>query len=425
MSIPKKYRGHGLYEKCNVKDCRKEWQDPNGVKCKIKNVGVSYCPFKENHCYITKAYNPITKKSDKVKSHGKVDIETAWEESVQFKKDYKAAGYDMEVKREVVKPNLLHQWIALYIDQVLEGNTKKHKKKKLSKGYIRDNIRYLLNFKDCMNHTRKFNRIMIEALNENHVADFDNWLNNQVNRKGEPISDRTYNANMDAVQYCIGWIKKTGKYDFDNPFEDVTREIIQTDPRSFTDEEIDILIKSLSDEDNHKFQKGKTKSYMTNYYLKGYVEFVRAALIMGCRLAELLNIKCSHIDEKRSIISVPHSEKASKKYDYVPITLDLAETLASMNYEPGSDEYLFFPHRTNRETLRTFISTGFSKICTKAGMEWGTFHKLRSSHITRCIVKWGDIPDKNSKEIAIKHYYDKVQQAEKFKGERMFFEEEA
>lgn len=411
MSISVKYRNQSLYEHCNK--CNANWQDPSTM-CKEKSVQVRNCPFKKSHVFVSRLYNPITKRIGKVRTHGK-DFKQAWENNLFLIREYETNGYEIETrKKEDVFPKILTEGIALYIDYLNDEPSlvPAQEVKNRSTKYIKDNVRYLKYFLDCLALKTKPSQVYLTAITKKHVSDFHTYLEN----KG--TGNRTYNANIDALQYCFDYLIRRGKLEIENPFTNVTRKQLKTDPRSLSDEQIRKLLSVVTPE-NGIGVKGKGK---VNHWLPELDLFFKASLLLGSRISEILSIEVKHVLTERTIIRVPAADKSKKEFDDTPIFRDLAKVLTEMNFDPSREGYLFYPQFRYRKSLANRLSKSYKHYARLAGVEWSTFHTLRKTWITRMNVLFGETGMKNDKDIANKHY---IEQAEKVKGyskEAIFFE---
>lgn len=396
LYLPAKYKGHGLHIRCSI--CN-------------KYVTSNPCKHADKQRFMSKLYNPLTKKQNRLRSYKTRDPEEAFALHLEFRTYLKNNNYDIPRPQEKAAPAFyfIKDAAKMYLDYLQDIGVPKYEKKNLTPGYILDQTRYITRFlKAVQKVERRISSFPIDCVNENHVAKFDESV------RDLELSQTSYNSHMSAGKYFFKWVIRDLEIEMKNPFEKVKLRTVRKNPEIIPFEEINLLFSVITPE-NGVGKKGKKKVETVNYYRPWLKRVLLLALLTGERRDGLVLLKWTDI--KGHFLQIPNWKvnrimKQDFHYTYTPMTKDLAKLLSE--FPKSSDEdYIIVPEYKHRQTLKEFISKAFSHYWKVAGLERKvTFRHLRKTYITRLTELIGEraLRIKHNEDVtAIKHYLDQKQ----------------
>ncbi|MEM7550862.1 MAG: site-specific integrase [Bacteroidota bacterium] len=415
LVIPKGYERKGLAIRCNKDKCDRIITSRDS-RCSHKDVLAVNCPFSEHHRFQSRLWNPILKKLTGFKTYHTTDFQKVYHEHVKFKKEFRENNYLMELTPAAKKPQykILLDISKAYSDYLEDIDVPEHKLKKLDPEYIQYRVNMINKFFDCI-HREGIHpgRIAISALSDQHVGFFAK----HINELG--LSASTYNNHMECLKNFIDW--GIAEYDIKmkNPFKKVVRKPVVVEPSVITEVELEKLLKSISSENGWEWVgNGKYRQRQQRYkdWIKPSFYFL---LLSGLRRGDLQELKWSDIRHDQNYIGVPNNKVNNRLNTRayrinVFISRDLALLLDKMGMDDkiGSDEYMFAPEvKSRKNTFAKGLSKAFTHFWKVSnGRKGVSLHNLRDTHITRVLTKFGEktLDSRNSKEVAYKHYVDKM-----------------
>lgn len=421
MTIPEKYKGHGIHVFCNKKGCRKTISSKK-ARCNHKDVLARNCPFREQHVFQSRIWNPYTKVTDCIKSWRGKNFKEAYEAHLNYKKELESNEYNIIQPDKEVKPVMLKSCVKLYGDYLDDIGIEIHEKKNLSDSHVRDQKRYLKDFLLILKNSGfEPGKLLINSISAKMVAAYYQEILNRDHQS------TTFNHSMKAIKYFFDYFIENKKYDIVNPFQNVKYKSIVHDAKIIRDEEFEKLMEVITP-DNGITIKSKKTGEKVDYYRPWLKDCLKAYLLIGGRGQEMVSLTWQHVG--KDFITVPNfkiSKGTGKQLikDYVFITEQLAELLVKLgaNEYTGSENYLLAPDRIGRNSLKLFISKAFTHFWQFVSKQSRTIHNLRGSYETKMFLALGDIAlegKHKNKRTTINHYISKEETRRTLKGKKVF-----
>jgi|GEM_PF-1330121 len=412
LYLPVKFRNHGLLVWC--------------MTCK-KSVTQVPCKHYDSHKFQSRIYNTVTKKQYCVRTYETRDPEEAFSLHREYKEELKQNNFNIvkvAPKDVPVKPPplvFLKTAATKYSDFLQDIDVPIQERRKLSRDYVKDQIRYLTRFLATVQRKeKKISNFPAAAVTPAHVTDFYNWI------FANGFSQTAYNAHMKACKYFFEWVIKTLKVQMDNPFENVRMPEVHYDPEIIPVEEFEQLLSVITPE-NGRSAKGVKRKENVNHYRPWLKKVFVLSLLTGERLDGIVLLKWSHIDG--NFFKIPNfkveriQKTEGKYYSYTPITADLAELLLQFD-ATDQDAYIVEPGMKNRYTLKKYITKAFTHFWRVTGNKRKvSFKNLRKTYETLLTAAIGEkamFVKHNSDKTAIKHYLGKQKLLEATKDVRLY-----
>ncbi|MFT7035365.1 MAG: hypothetical protein ACJA2S_003888 [Cyclobacteriaceae bacterium] len=409
MKLPKNYRGNGRHLFCNKDGCSKVISADKS-RCNHKDVLSRNCPFADKHIFQSRIWNPITGKTDKVKSWPDIADPQEFEIAhANYKKELQANDYGVIQKvKPTSKPVLLHELINMYLDFLEDIGVPEHEKENRSKSYIQDEKRYLKTFLRVI--AKKYNpsQILISGVGSSMVEMLYNYLNTK------DYKARTWNAHFNAGTKFFNWLSRQG-YELNNPFKKVTKRSEATDPQPIEESEFELQLSLIKPENGIELV-GIKRIEKKQRYKKWLKNWLLLSVFTGGRPQDISLMKCDHV--KNNYIVIPNHKVNAKENtninkSYAPMIAELHILCDKLGvYDRNPEEYIIEPHRVNRKSLADEASAGFRQFWRQTGIqkEGISLYNLRSTYITRMGILKGDkgvgIHHKKI-DTAYKHYFGK------------------
>jgi integrase len=397
LSLPVKYRKHGLYIWC--------------IDCK-KTVTSNPCKHAEDQRFQSRIYNPITKRQDCINSYDTRDPQEAFSKHLEYQDHLKKSNFNILTaspnSTQTAQPSILFLKAAAqkYLDYIQDIGVPEYEKKNLSRIYIIDQTRYVERFlKTVQKLEKKISNFPVTSISQAHVAAFDQYV------RGLDQSERSYQAHINGAKYFIKYLIKELEIDMKNPFDKVKLREIHYTPEVIPVEEFELLLSVITPE-NGIGVKGKRQDTV-NYYRPWLKKVLIFSLLTGERLDGIVLLQWKHVEG--NFLKIPNwkvnrIQKADHYFSYTPITADLAELLVEFDMT-NPEDYIIVPEFKNRDNLKKFISKSFTHYWKVTGLKRKvTFKHLRKTYVTRMASLIGEKAlyiQHGEDKTAIKHYLNK------------------
>jgi integrase len=402
--LPKHQRGIHIFCTTCSNLCSKEDR-----RCK-KSPHILAKNCEGNKKYQSRIWNPLTQRTDKIKTWDKDNLQEVMKLHSEFKDVLKASNFN---HKEVVDPRpvKLVECMEMYLDWMQDIDVPEHEKKNLSIRHIKRAALMLKAFIDIVGKDK-----LVRNVSAHDVGSFHDYLLHD--RKFKP---ETYNKYMGTLKALFHYLNNQKKYGIDNPFQDVKKKYVAVDVKIITEEEFDKLISVITPENGMRQIASRKEG--RNLYFDWLVKAFKLARLTGARREELMVLSWEHVED--NYIRIPNIKISKmKKVDtgsIVPITQDLAELLADCR----GDGYLIAPDHKNRDTLVNYLTTCFRHFWDVAELRPGMkFSHLRKTYITRINVLLGEkaqlLGNHKSLDIQIKHYIGKQEIQKQLLNTRLF-----
>ncbi len=378
----------------------------------------------------SRIWNPITQRQDVIQSHDTNDPDLSLKKHYEFVEFVKNNNYLVPQKKELEAkyvPQFVLECAQYYLDYLQDIGVAKHKRKNLSDKYIYDQERYIKRFLQCLKeHEIKPSTFYLTNLGDTEVEYFCDWLDDFRTADGKPLTETGYNHHIDTMRYMVGhFIKKHG-VDMYNPFQDVKKRTVLSDPTIITEEQLEIFLNTITPENGVGKRGKETANFYRPWLKSAFLLFV----MIGDRRGGMVELKWK--DYQDNFFGVPNWKVNKAKKDgsrhyisWTPVTLDLAEVLLSIGPEEP-DDYIIAPDRANRYTLALFLTKAFKHYWDKSGNKTRgniTLHSLRKTYITKVIDLLGEkagFMKHADLQTVKKHYADQKEIFRPLQGKRMF-----
>ncbi|NPD44654.1 hypothetical protein [Lentimicrobium sp. S6] len=342
------------------------------------------------------------------------DYNEAVKEFIDFKEQVKnPVLYQQSDKK--LKPQLLKDGIAMYIDYLQDEGTPHHMKKHLEQSYIKSTITFLKEFVGfIVKKGAKLNTYKLESINDSVVGKYCEFLEKKNG------SNYTYNGKVKAMRTFFNYLIDNEDYKLRNVWKKVNLKSEKPTDISISKKDFFDLLSVINSEDAI-LQTGKTKRNMYRPWLK---DLTKLKAFSGRRNAELFAMKWNMIhfeDDVPIYIQSPNIkinkqqnnfDKKDYQYSFVPVGEELLELLNELSLETNKDgsDYIIAPEIENRVTLETYASRYFTFFFKKLKRKYTRQLKhLRQTYITRedLFVNRKISMQHSNYRTTSKHYIDK------------------
>lgn len=258
-----------------------------------------------------------------------------------------------------------------------------HKKKNYDEKYLQNELRNILDFKECM---PDFDLLLVRDVNDDHVALFHDYLS-------ERVANKTYNHKMYTMRSAFKYFVKLS-YPIKNPFEEIKNKAT-TARKNFVElEDFKKLLKTTTQENGIAYEKSNGEIKRKSLYRDWLTDFWELALYTGGRREDVAELRLSHIKEKHVEV---YDFKNSKKKDVIRWVArskefdDLLEKLTA-KYGLEEEDYLIEPRDTRRKTIMNHASKAFTHYWRQLDAGYhATMYSLKDTHITLMIMRYGNL----------------------------------
>lgn len=185
-------------------------------------------------------------------------------------------------------------------------------------------------------------------------------------RKRASVTRKTYSTTLSPF---FEWSCKLGYMSL-NPVHGLKLEKVPYKfPRYLTVQEVDLLCDTIEEVQLASESQGLNPSWLA--------PVVRAAVLTGMRIGELVNLQWSHVDTLKNTISVKQEgtfETKSKRDRIIPLTDELARLLNSL---PQTSKWVLTSF-SGEKLFPQYVSRRFKHFCNLLELD-AKFHTLRHS----------------------------------------------
>ncbi|HOT89239.1 MAG TPA: phage integrase SAM-like domain-containing protein [Bacteroidales bacterium] len=321
---------------------------------------------------------------------------------------------------KVIKPMLLLDCMAVYIDYKNDVNVPAHEKATLSKNYLDDLQRCLEKFPIFLKEIGvNVKTLKVDEVTENHVGGFYKYLDDKK------YAAPTFNHCIKHLRMFYEYLIVEKDYENKNPFRKAKLKPIWHNPQTINAIDFYDLIDGITPEDSIKVV-GKNNN-RKNRYRPWLKDVFRLAAYTGRRLEELVEMKWNWIvngDKGEPIYlqspdlkvnAMQHNrDKNNSKVVFIPIIEELMELLLELGYEQkkGLNDFIIASDEVmSRQTMIKYMSKSFSFYFEKLNRGYiKNLKHLRKTYISRLEMATSGISIKISGQSSMglinSHYKD-------------------
>lgn len=349
------------------------------------------------------------------------NLSEAIELTFKFKMHVKAITKESD-KQEVVKPILLFDCLAWFLDFKRNVGVKEHLIKPIQRNTFNAFENHIAKWKEATEIAREdFFSLRVDNISDKNVSKTIDHLK----KKSTSVQRKAFGFYNQFYSFLI-----ENGYNITSPFKGIeVAEVTDRDSRALTLNEFNTIKLAMSQGNSNDKEKGKIK------YFDWLADALTFNALTGRRREEFMNAKFSDIvliDDQLlggyiRMIDFKYSRQNSHKvgfkdrYTKAPIYPELREFLMKMGYEKykGTDRYIIGGSEIKqRNTMANNLTNGFAFYRQKAGFKQDVqLNGLRKKYITRMRNEFGDnanfFSGHKSSRIDMKHYYDDKELFEK------------
>lgn len=391
-----------------------------------RNIGLYLKTLKDgSKRYESRLWNPHLGRIGKKKSWKETDLEKVLQLHFKLKNAYADSNYELitTIKKEKPQPYLILDCAALF-EKYLNDDPHivlSHKAKNLSKHYVRDTVRYVKEFLNCLkNSAYKLSETHINAVDDRAVAIFYEYLQERF-ANGE-IGPVTWNHTIKACDYWIKTLIREFdyqiKYEITNPFDGVKFKKKVDDPQYLEFHELREFLEVITPE-NGMSTKG-SKNEKVSYYRPWLRKYFLISAFIGGRPIETAQATWLDVIEDHIWL---RTNKGGGGISKIYIHPELAELLSPMHAKASEEDFILVPEWENRKSLITFCSKAFIHYLRQTSIRKKvSFYNLRHTYINTLYHVIGEeaLTVHHSKEVAIQHYLSKKKRVDMQEGKVLF-----
>jgi len=349
------------------------------------------------------------------------NLSEAIESTFNFKIHVKAK-FKEAVKKEVLKPILLIDCLAWFLDFKRNVGVKTHLMKSIQKNSFNAFENHIAKWKVATKIAEEdFLTLRVDSISDKNVENTIKYL-----EKWSPSLQR---KAFGFYNQFYSFLIENG-YNVSSPFKGIeVAEATDKDIRALTWTEYNDVKQAMIQGNPNDKEKGKIK------YFEWLADALTFNALTGRRREEFMNVKFSDITLINGqllggyirMIDFKYSRQNSHKigfkdrYTKAPIYPELHDFLMKMGYEKhkGTDRYIIGGSEIKqRNTMANNLTNGFSFYRQKAGLTKDVqLNGLRKKYITRMRNEFGDnanfFTGHKDSRIDKKHYYDDKELFEK------------
>lgn len=439
LKIPSKYRnlkgknGHGKYVFCGKVGCKKTISPDS--KCGCSTALAKSCPFKGSHVYQSRVWNPLVKKWKTKTWPGVSDFVEYESLDRDFRKELEEHEFSFiespPNKKEVALLNLHISYKRFLAGETAYVNESKPR----SKNYIKDVDYRIKTFFGVL----KQNGISLDRLKYDSISgEMVDWYYKEISSRS--YSPETFNKYILDIRHFFNFIINEVGHKIQNPFAKTVLQSVSPKKIIFSHNNLDEIL-SVINPQNGIGQKGKKRVEKINYFkrLPNFEDVIMLHALTGARPGEVVRFKWGHIDGNylkipnlkvnrlNQVRSIGVTEEATR---LVFITDELAEVLGRFATSMKEDEFVVFPKRNARESLRQEISSAFRHYLSKTQINkpGASIDNLRHTFISNMakllsVKGYGDIGLKllhADERTALQNYYNPEEMMVSIGKERLY-----
>lgn len=352
------------------------------------------------------------------------NLSEAIELTVKFKMHVKAEVKEDD-KKEVFKPILLIECLAMFLDFKRNVGVKEHLFKSIQKNSLNAFENHIFKWKEATKLAKEdFSLLKVNQISDKNVSStiehLEKW-SPSVQRKAFGFYNQFYSYLNDKG------------YNIPSPFKGIeVADSQEKEAKAMTLKEFKAVIYSMKNGSSIDKKQGKT------FFFNWLADALTFNALTGRRREEFMNAKFSDIvliDGRLlggyvRMVDYKYSRQNSYKvgfrnrYTKAPIFPELYDFLMEMGYEQfkDSDRFIVGGSETRqRNTMANNLTNGFAFYRQIAGLKQDVqLNGLRKKYITRMRNEFGDnanfFTGHKSSRIDMKHYYDDSEIFEKVKN---------
>lgn len=409
-------------------------------KCKESGKPLKQCSNGSKHVYKVYSFVPGSENSRKTKSLKTRNYDEAVKEAIRFHNEVKLKSSTELVQSESSiqtkhvhhphitksqRPTLLIQSIAKFVSHLRGENVPEHLKVERSEEYLKDVERHFERMVECLTGIGvETDTFLIDHVDDGVVGKIHSYLLHECQ-----FSNRTYNKAVGYYSSLYRWYSEEYNVPLRNPFGKVKRKKINHTPQAITKEQFEQILNQITPENGTRNYENGVKK-LRNLYRPWLKSAFQLALFSGRRREEIANLKFSDIiEEKDGVFLIrsedlkvnriqKRSEPEEKKYNYVPITPQLAQLLndeLGWSENKNTDRFIIAPEiiQNRAKLLTDGMSRGFShfadQIAPDANLNFGSLRKTYISQMQ--VFSQGNakvITGHSSDSVIQNHYLDPI-----------------
>lgn len=406
------------------------WYDPRTEHLKHRKVKCSHPPHKQR--YKSTIIEPANGGKRKRKSiiHSTRNLQDVILLGLEYKNQVKTKSVEQFQKQKSVRPKLLIDCLAMFLDYKNDVGVEDHLKRGLSRSSLTEFKSHIVKWKNATDIIgEQFGKLQVDKISSQNVSSLIKYLST--------YSNSTQKKAFGFYNQFYRHLNRNG-YVITSPFRGIeVSDEVTTDARAVTFVEFNKVLEALSS------GSPDDRVYKRRVYFKCLTEAMNFAALTGRRVKhEFMEAKFSDIrlvdgellggyilmlDSKYSKQN-KHKIGFKPRYTKAPIFLELYEFLIKMGYEEykDSDRYIVCGAETKkRVTLSNNLTNAFGYYRDKIGMDKKVQLKgLRKKYVTRMRNEFGDnasfFTGHADGRIDKKHYYDDSEMFRKVKDFKLW-----
>uniref|UniRef100_UPI003216EB07 phage integrase SAM-like domain-containing protein n=1 Tax=uncultured Draconibacterium sp. TaxID=1573823 RepID=UPI003216EB07 len=288
-----------------------------------------------------------------------------------------------------IKPQLLIDCMAMYLDYLADIDTPNHQKKHNSDGYLNSINSFFNKYKEFIKGKGiDINTLKITDINDHLIGEYYSFLLNRT------TSAYTFNHHVKAMRSVYSFLIEKKGYQIRNPFKEIKLKTEKGTNNSISTKDFYALLDIIKPEG--AIQKiGKTTiRNMYKYWLKDAIKlkaftgrrneeiFVMSWDMINYENGEPIYIKSPNIKLNKLKNNLHQQEY---EYTYIPVIKELEDLLIDigLNENKGSKNYIIAPEILGRQNMEKVASKSFTFFFKRLNRNYKIQMKqLRSTYIT-------------------------------------------
>lgn len=393
------------------------WFDPKTEHLKTRKNKCSHPPKKQRYksTIIEPAKGGVKRKRKSI-VYDTRDLKEVILLGLQYKNNVKTKAIEKaKMQKSKLKPTLLIDCLAMFLDFKNDVGVAEHLKKGISRGAIAEFKNHIVKWKqgsdDCGD---VFCKLKVDQITSKNVASLIKLLSNYSNS----TQKKAYGFYNQFYKYL-----NDNGYSVESPFKGIqVSDLVEREPRAVNFNEFEKVIA--------EFKRGSKADRVRgrSIYFDWLIDALRFSALTGRRREEFMLAKFSDIhlvdgellggyikmlDSKYSRQN-KHKIGFKPRYTKAPIYPELRDFLLKMGFEEyeDTDRYIVAGNETKqRNTLANNLTNAFAYYRNKVNMDKRIQLKgLRKHFITRMRNEFGDnanfFTGHSSSRVDKKHYYD-------------------
>lgn len=354
--------------------------------CKDTGKKKHTCKHASSHRFQSKTWDPSKKRTVPVMTYPKElrdfkEFDRLHPIEVQKYFERRQATNDVKARR----PSNLKNALQKFYDWLQDIDVPSHKRKNYDKKYLQNELRNILDFKDCL---PGFDFLLVRDVNDEHVALFHDFLT-------ERFSNKTYNNKMHTMRNAFKYFIKIG-YPIKNPFEEIKSKSTKAKKNFIELEDFRKLMQVTTKENGIAFEKSNGEIKRKSLYRDWLTDFWELALYTGGRREDVAELKLSHVKaEYVEVYDFKNSDQGQKDViRWVARSKEFNELLGKLTtkYKLKGDDYLIEPSDDRRTTIMNHASKAFTHYWRQLDTGYyARMYSLRDTHITLMIMRYGNL----------------------------------